>query len=117
MTTEVNIPGEARQAAMRAMSEVATSRGYRLRDERGPLAEAAITAAAPYILAAELERIAEGLRTSCRVDDPIGTAAAAARNGVRNELLARASELRGEDEPCPTRGYPKILGEEQAWTK
>jgi hypothetical protein len=58
--------------------------------------QSAIDAAAPLIVAAELERLAEGLHTSCHIDDLLGTAEAAARNGVRNELLARASELRGE---------------------
>jgi hypothetical protein len=48
------------------------------------------------VVAAELERLAEGLRTSCAMDDLIATAEAGARNGVRNELLARAAELRSE---------------------
>lgn len=98
MTTEVNIPDEAEELARQALSRVATGDGFRLRDSREAMAHEALAAAAPLIVAAELDRIAETLHTSCRIDDLIGTATAAARNGVRNELVARASELRGEDQ-------------------
>jgi len=91
MATEMNIPDEAHERADAIAYHYGADESY------VHCAADVLTEIGPLLVATELERIAETLHTSCSVDDLLGTAEAAARNGVRNELLSRASELRGED--------------------
>lgn len=52
-------------AAARALSRVATTHGYRLRDERHPLATAAVDAAQPIIEAQVRAKVAAEIRALC----------------------------------------------------
>lgn len=90
---DLNIPDAAVKAAAGEVEYYGVDRA-----DREKAAREALAVAAPLVVAAELERIAETLRTSCRVDDLMATIEAGARNGVRNELLARAAELRSGDQ-------------------
>ncbi len=73
---------EAYEAAMRALSGAATSRGYRLRDEREPLAHAAVDAVWDLAEATVRAKVAAEIRAyaaGCMCIDPSCPYAEAAR--------------------------------------
>ena len=87
---------EAYEAAARALSGAATSRGYRLRDEREPLAHAAVDAVWDLAEATVRAKVAAEIRTLCECatsDDQ------AIVRSCEYELAARIAEGKGDETP------------------